>query len=76
MQQDASELDAQRQRRLQDLAEREQQAVEMDEKARARNARVGDGRADFVNGFHKQAGNLSLSERMGRQGYSSRQDTE
>lgn len=76
MQQDASELDAQRQRRLQELAEREQQAVETDEKARAKNARIGDGRADFVNGFHKRAGDLSLSERMGRQRYSSGRDDE
>lgn len=76
MQQDASELDAQRQRRLQELAEREQQAVEMDEKARARNARMGDGRAEFVNGFHKRAGDLSLSERMGRQRFSSGRDDE
>lgn len=74
MQQDASELDVQRQRRLQELAEREQRAVEMDDKARARNARTGDGRADFVNGFHKRAGDLSLSERMGRQRYSSGRD--
>lgn len=74
MQQDASGLDAQRQRRLQELAEREKQAVETDEKARARNARMGDGRADFVNGFHKRAGDLSLSERMGRQRYSSGRD--
>lgn len=76
MQIDASELDVQRQRRLQEIAEREQQAVEQDEKARARNARLGDGRADFVNGFHKRAGNLSLSERMGRQGLASGRDAE
>lgn len=71
MQQDASELDVQRQRRLKELAEREQQVIDTDEKARARNARVGGGRADFVNGFHKRAGDLSLSERMGRQRYQS-----
>lgn len=76
MQVDASELDVQRQRRLQEIAEREQQAVELDEKARARNAQLGDGRADFVNGFHKRAGNLSLSERMGRQGLASGRDGE
>lgn len=76
MQVDASELDVQRQRRLQEIAERERQAVEMDEKARARNARLGGGRADFVNGFQKRAGDLSLSERMGRQAHSTGRDGE
>lgn len=42
-----------------------QQAAQQDERARARNAR-GGGRAEFVNGFHKRAGDMSLSERMGR----------
>lgn len=67
MQQDASELDAQRQRRLEEIAQREQEAADIDDRARARNARFRDGRADFVNGFHKRVGDLSLSEKMGRQ---------
>lgn len=74
MQQDATSLDSQRQQRLQEIAEREQRAAEQEDKARARNARYGGGRADFVNGFHKRAGDLSLSERVGRQRHSGRDD--
>ncbi|KAJ9658987.1 RNA-splicing factor [Neophaeococcomyces mojaviensis] len=74
MQQDATDLDTQRQRRLQEISEREHQAAEQDEKARARNARRGGGRADFVNGFHKRAGDMSLSERMGRHQHSERDE--
>lgn len=66
MQEDATDLDLQRQKRLQDIENRDQRAAEADDRERARNARYG-GRADFVNGFHKRAGDLSLSERMGRQ---------
>ena len=73
MQQDATELDVQRQKRLEEIAERERRAAEQEDKARARNARYGGGRADFVNGFHKRAGDLSLSERVGRQRHSGRE---
>lgn len=65
MQQDASELDQQRQKRLQDIDDRDMKAVEADHRDRLENARY-DGRADFVDRFHKRAGDLSLSERMGR----------
>lgn len=71
MQQDASELDNQRQQRLQQLADRDQKAAEIDNRARARNAKYG-GRADFVNGFHKRAGDQSLSERIGQKRYTER----
>lgn len=74
MQQDATDLDTQRRQRLQDIAAREQRAAEQEDKARARNTRYGGGRADFVNGFHKRAGDLSLSERVGRQQHSRRDD--
>jgi undecaprenyl pyrophosphate synthase len=73
MQQDASELDQQRQRRLAEIAEREKTQAERDTAARARNAKYG-GRADFVNSFHKKAGDLSLAERMGRNGVSRVED--
>jgi hypothetical protein len=73
MQQDASELDQQRERRLAELAEREKAQAERDNAARARNARYG-GRADFVNNFHKKAGDLSLGDRMGRNGVSNMED--
>ena len=74
MQQDATSLDAQRQQRLQEISERERLAAEQEDKARARNARYGGGRADFVNGFHKRVGDFSLSERVGRQRHSGRDD--
>lgn len=64
MQADASELDTQRRQRLHDIAQREQAMADKDEQIRARNAR-GDGRADFVAGFHKRAGDFSLSDRVG-----------
>lgn len=73
MQQDASELDLQRERRLADIAERDRQQHEREEASRAKNARYG-GRADFVNSFHKKAGELTLSQRMGRAGVSNRED--
>jgi hypothetical protein len=70
MQQDASELDQQRQQRLEEMAVRDRANVERDDVARARNAKYG-GRADFVNSFHKKAGGLSLGDRMGRNGVTS-----
>jgi hypothetical protein len=71
MQQDASELDQQRERRLADIAERDRQQKERDDAARAKNSRYG-GRADFVNNFHKKAGDMTLGQRMGRTGASNR----
>ena len=67
MQQDASELDQQREKRLAEIETRDQVNVERDDAARARNAKYG-GRADFVGSFHKKAGALSLGDRMGRAG--------
>ena len=74
MQQAASELEVQRQRRLQEIAEQEQSSHAKEAEVRARNARYAGGRADFVNGFHKRAGDLSLSERMGRQRQATQSD--
>ena len=65
MQQDATELDQQRERRLAEITARDRVNVERDEAARARNAKYG-GRADFVGSFHKKAGDLDLGDRMGR----------
>lgn len=73
MQQDASELDQQREQRLADIAERDRQQRERDDAARVKNARYG-GRADFVNSFHKKAGDMTLGQRMGRAGASNRED--
>jgi hypothetical protein len=67
MQQDATELDQQREKRLADLAAKDRLDAARDDTTRARNAKYG-GRADFVGGFHKKAGDLSLADRMGRQG--------
>jgi len=75
MQQDASDLDQQRERRLAELAAREKAAIERDDAARARNAKYG-GRADFVSNFHKKAGDMSLGERMGRNGVAQRVENE
>ena len=67
MQQDASELDDQRDTRLAEIAAKDRIDRERDDAARARNAKYG-GRADFVGSFHKKAGDLSLADRMGRNG--------
>ncbi|KIW13002.1 hypothetical protein PV08_08189 [Exophiala spinifera] len=75
MQQDANNLDEQREQRLADIAERERAQRERDDAARMRNAKYG-GRADFVNSFHKKAGDLTLGQRMGRNGVSQRDGDE
>ena len=71
MQQDASELDHQRGKRLAEIEARDRANSERDDAARARNARYG-GRADFVSTVHKKAGDLSLADRMGRNGIAGR----
>jgi hypothetical protein len=71
MQQDAASLDQQRIERLADIEARDKADAVKDDAARARNAKYG-GRATFVNDFHKKAGDLNLSERMGRAGVSGR----
>jgi Pre-mRNA splicing factor/N-terminal domain of CBF1 interacting co-repressor CIR len=69
MQQDASELDQQREKRLAEIEARDREYRERDDAARARNSKYG-GRAEFVSKFHKKAGDLSLADRMGRNGHS------
>ena len=71
MQQDASELDHQREQRLAEIEARDRANTQRDDAVRARNARYG-GRADFVDSFHKKAGDLSLADRMGRNGIAGR----
>ncbi|KAI1630070.1 Pre-mRNA splicing factor-domain-containing protein [Exophiala viscosa] len=75
MQQDATELDSQREWRLAELAEREKADRERDNAARMKNAKYG-GRADFVDRFHKKAGDMTLGQRMGRNGVSQKGDDE
>lgn len=75
MQQDAASLDQQRDQRLDELEARDKAAAEREDAERARNSKYG-GRANFVNDYHKKAGELSLSERMGRSGISGRANGE
>ena len=65
MQQAASELDQDRERRLAAIAAKDRAEAEKDESARARNAKHGS-RADFVNGLNRRAGDMDLAERVGR----------
>jgi Pre-mRNA splicing factor/N-terminal domain of CBF1 interacting co-repressor CIR len=66
MQQAASELHQDRERRLAAIAAKDQEDAEMDDALRARNSKVG-GRADFVNGLNRRViGEIDLGERMGR----------
>ncbi|KAJ9498034.1 RNA-splicing factor [Exophiala xenobiotica] len=75
MQQDATALDQQREQRLAEIAEWEKAEREREHAARMRNAKHG-GRADFVNSFHKKAGDMTLGQRMGRNGVSQRDGDE
>ena len=65
MQQAASELDQDREKRIAAMAEREQQVQEVEDKARAYSAKFG-GKGDFVNGLNRKAGDLDIGERMRR----------
>lgn len=65
MQQDASDLDQDREKRLAALAEKEQAIRDADEKSRAKSSKYSD-KADFVKGMHLQVGNMGLSDRIGR----------
>ena len=65
MQQAASELDQDREKRIAGIEERERADRDADEAARARSARYG-GKGDFVHGLNRKAGELDLSERVRR----------
>ena len=65
MQQAASELDQDRDKRVSAITEREKAERESDEAARAKSARHG-GRGDFVHGLNRKAGDLDIGERMRR----------
>ncbi|KPI44319.1 Pre-mRNA-splicing factor CWC25 [Cyphellophora attinorum] len=68
MQQAATELDQQREKRLADLAVKDREDRDQDDAARARNAKSFGGRASFVNDYHKKAGDMNLGDRMNRNG--------
>jgi hypothetical protein len=66
MQQAASELHQDRERRLAAIAAKDQEDAEEEDASRARNSKIG-GRADFVNGLNRRViGEMDLGERMGR----------
>ena len=65
MQQAANDLNQDRETRLAALTAREQAEMEADEVARAKNAKVG-GRAEFMNGMSKKAGDIDLAGRIQR----------
>ncbi|KIW31594.1 uncharacterized protein PV07_03224 [Cladophialophora immunda] len=73
MQNDATDLDQRREQRLAELEQKERAERDRDNAARARTAKHG-GRADFVNSYHKRAGDMTLGERMGRNGASQREE--
>ena len=65
MQQAATELDVDREKRLTALAAKDKADAEADDAARAKNVKYG-GRADFMNGLNRKAGELDLGERVRR----------
>lgn len=65
MQQDASALDRDREKRLAALAEQEKADREAEDKVRARSSKYGD-KGDFINGLHRKAGDMGLADRIGR----------
>lgn len=65
MQQDASTLDADREKRLAALAEKETADREAEDASRARSAKYGD-KGDFIQGIQRKAGDMSLGDRIGR----------
>ncbi|OBT50957.1 hypothetical protein VE04_08340 [Pseudogymnoascus sp. 24MN13] len=65
MQEDASALDQDREKRLAALAEKEKIVRDADEAARVKSAKYSD-KADFVNGMHQKVGSMGLADRIGR----------
>jgi hypothetical protein len=65
MQQDASALDQDREKRLAALAEQDKADRDTDERARAKSSKYSD-KADFVNGMHMKVGSMGLADRIGR----------
>jgi hypothetical protein len=65
MQQDASKLDVDREKRLTALIEQEKADREAEDRARAKSSKYGD-KGDFVHGLQRRAGHMSLGDRIGR----------
>ena len=66
MQSDAAELDVSRTDRLKKIETQERRELEEDESARARSARYGGGKGQFVHGLNRQAGEIGMGERIRR----------
>lgn len=65
MQQDASSLDLDREKRLAALEERERADREAEERSRAKSSKYGD-KGDFIHGLNRKAGDMGLADRIGR----------
>jgi len=65
MQQDASKLDIDREKRLAALAEQEKADREAEDRARAKSSKYTD-KGAFINGLHQKAGEKGLADRIGR----------
>jgi Pre-mRNA splicing factor/N-terminal domain of CBF1 interacting co-repressor CIR len=65
MQSDASQLDADREKRLAAMAKRERAEREAEDAARLKSAKLG-GKGDFISGLNRKAGDLDLAERIRR----------
>lgn len=65
MQTAASELDQDREKRLAAVDEKEKAAAQREEDVRMQTAKYG-GRADFLNGMNRTAGDMTLGDRIGR----------
>lgn len=65
MQQDASSLDADRERRLAAVTKQEQEIREAEDDARLKSSKYGD-KGDFIHGLNRRAGDMALGDRIGR----------
>ncbi|KAF5867890.1 putative pre-mrna-splicing factor cwc25 protein [Botrytis fragariae] len=65
MQQDASSLETDREKRLKALEEQEKVAHEAEDRARTNTSKYSD-KGDFINGLNRTAGNMNLGDRIGR----------
>ena len=65
MQQDASSLETDREKRLRALEEQEKAAHEAEDRARTKSSKYSD-KGDFINGLNRTAGNMNLGDRIGR----------
>jgi hypothetical protein len=65
MQQDASKLDVDREKRLAALEEQEKADREAEDRARAKSSKYTD-KGAFISGLHQKAGDKGLADRIGR----------